>query len=69
VREAIAAYTREPAFASYEEERKGTITEGKLADLAVISQDILALAPERIADAQVDVTVLGGRVIFERGSI
>ncbi|TMB59231.1 MAG: amidohydrolase, partial [Chloroflexi bacterium] len=41
VQEAIAAYTSTPAAASYEEDRKGTISEGKLADLVVLSRDIL----------------------------
>ena len=52
-----------PAFASYEEDRKGTITEGKLADLVVLSQDILSVPPESIRATQVDTTILGGRVI------
>ncbi|TMB62096.1 MAG: hypothetical protein E6J49_07280 [Chloroflexi bacterium] len=57
------AYTVNPAFASYEEDRKGTITEGKLADLVVLSQDILSVPPESIRATQVDTTILGGRVI------
>jgi predicted amidohydrolase YtcJ len=66
VEEAITAYTATPAYASYEEDRKGTITEGKLGDLVVLSEDILSIAPERIRDAQVDLTILGGRVVHER---
>jgi predicted amidohydrolase YtcJ len=66
VEEAITAYTATPAYASYEEDRKGTITEGKLADLVVLSEDILAIAPERIRDVMVDLTILGGQVIHER---
>jgi hypothetical protein len=68
VEEAIAAYTANPAFASYEEDRKGTITAGKLADLVVVSRDILAAPAERIREAQVDMTLLGGRVVFERSA-
>ena len=63
VEEALIAYTVNPAFASYEEDRKGTITEGKLADLVVLSQDILSVPPESIRATQVDMTILGGRVI------
>jgi hypothetical protein len=63
VEEALAAYTVNPAYASYEEDRKGTITEGKLADLVVLSRDILSIPPEGIAGTQVDITILGGRVI------
>jgi hypothetical protein len=66
VPEAIAAYTLTPAYASHEEDRKGSITPGKLADLVVISRDILSVEPDRIRDALVDVTILGGRVIHQR---
>lgn len=62
VQEAIAAYTMAPAYASYEEDRKGSVSEGKLADLVVLSQDILT-APERIRETSVDLTILGGRAI------
>src|SRR5438034_9148271 len=66
VAEAIAAYTANPAFASYEEDRKGSITEDKLADLVVLSRDILSLKAEDIRTTRVDVTILGGRVIYRR---
>ncbi|HEX9269208.1 MAG TPA: amidohydrolase [Candidatus Limnocylindria bacterium] len=64
--EAIAAYTREPAFASYEEDRKGTVTVGKLADLVVLSRDILSATPDAIRETLVDLTILGGRIIHRR---
>lgn len=63
VEEAIAAYTVNPAYASYEEDRKGSITEGKLADLVVLSHDILGRGAERVSDARVDATLLGGRIL------
>jgi hypothetical protein len=66
VPEAVEAYTANPAFASYEEDRKGTITEGKLADLVVLSRDILAASPEGIRATQVDLTIFGGKVIYRR---
>jgi predicted amidohydrolase YtcJ len=66
VPEAIAAYTSTPAYASYEEDRKGTISEGKLADLVVLSRDILSLKAEEIRATRVDLTILGGRVIYRR---
>ena len=68
VEEAIAAYTTHPAHASHEERQKGSIAEGKLADLVVLSQDILSVPPERIRETKVDVTIVGGRVIHERGA-
>ncbi len=67
VEEAIAAYTITPAFASYEADRKGSISVGKLADLVVLSRDILAASPADIRATRVDLTILGGRVIYTAG--
>lgn len=66
--EAIACYTRNSAYASYDESIKGQLKEGYLADLIVLSADLFAISPEKIREAQVDLTVLNGRVIFERGA-
>jgi hypothetical protein len=66
VEEALQAYTINPAFASYEEDRKGSVTVGKLADLVVLSRDIFGLPPEAIRTTEVDLTVLGGKVIYRR---
>ena len=66
VSEAIAAYTTGPAYASYEEDRKGSITAGKLADLVVLSRDILSTPPDELRTAEVDLTVFGGMVIHRR---
>ena len=68
VAEAVAAYTFSPAYASHEEDRKGTISEGKLADLVVLSRDILSLRAEEIRTTRVDLTILGGRVIYRRSN-
>ncbi len=64
--EAIVGYTRVAAHLTFEEDRKGTIEIGKLADLVVLSQDLLTIDPERTTDTEVDLTVLGGRVVYER---
>jgi hypothetical protein len=64
--EAIAAYTVNPAWASHEERLKGSITPGKLADLVILSDDVLQGPPEKLLSAKVDVTVLGGKIVFER---
>jgi predicted amidohydrolase YtcJ len=64
VKEAITAYTMTPAHASYEEDRKGSITVGKLADLVVLSKDILSASPAEIRATRVDLTILGGRTIY-----
>ncbi|MGE0454828.1 MAG: amidohydrolase [Vicinamibacteria bacterium] len=66
VAEAVAAYTINPAYASYEEGRRGSVSEGKLADLVVLSKDILTVPREEIASAEVELTILGGKVIYRR---
>ena len=66
VEEALEAYTVNPAFSSYEEDRKGTITEGRLADVVVLSRDILSIPSEEIRRTQVDYTILGGRIVHQR---
>jgi predicted amidohydrolase YtcJ len=64
--EALRAYTASGAFATRDEALKGTISPGKLADLAVLSHDYLAVDTEQIKDIEVVRTVVGGRVVFER---
>jgi predicted amidohydrolase YtcJ len=64
--EAIRAYTLGSAYASFEENVKGSIETGKLADLAVLSDDILTIDPVRIAESRVVMTVLAGKIIWQR---
>ena len=59
-------YTANAAYSSFEENIKGTITEGKLADFVVLDEDIFAMAPEKIKDIKVRATYLGGRAVYER---
>jgi predicted amidohydrolase YtcJ len=66
VEEALRAYTIGSARASFEETRKGSLLRGKLADLVLIDQDLTMIAPESIRDARITMTVVGGRVVFER---
>lgn len=66
IEEAIAGYTRNGAYITFEEDLKGTIEPGKLADMIILSDDLLTIDPERILDVQVEKTILGGRVVFER---
>ena len=65
VEEALTAYTRGGAYASFEEDIKGSIELGKLADLVVIDRDITSIDPVEIEDARVLATIVGGRVVFE----
>ena len=66
VYEALRMYTANAAYSSFEENIKGTITEGKLADFVVLDEDIFAMAPEKIKDIKVCATYLGGRAVYER---
>ncbi len=62
----LRAYTRNNAWAAGEEELKGRIREGMLADLVVLDQDLFAIPPDRIKDVQALLTVVGGRVVHAR---
>jgi predicted amidohydrolase YtcJ len=64
---ALRHFTRDAAFASFEEQRTGTLAAGMLADLVVLSDDIVAAAPERILKTQVLLTVMGGRDTYRSG--
>jgi predicted amidohydrolase YtcJ len=65
VEEAMRAYTVDAARASFEENIKGTLQRGMLADFVVLDQDITMIDPVRIKDIKVLRTVAGGRTVFE----
>ncbi|MET8567522.1 amidohydrolase [Streptomyces sp. NPDC004783] len=69
VKEALRAYTVGSAHAVHEEHVKGTLSRGRLADFTVLSDDLLATAPERIAEVTVAATVVGGRVAHDTGAL
>jgi len=64
--EALRAYTLAGAQLTREAHLKGTIAAGKLADLAVLDRDYFAVPDEEIKDVKVDMTVVGGKVVWER---
>jgi len=66
VEEALRAYTTGAAYASFDEKRKGSLTRGKLADFVIIDRDLTTIPPEQIRDAKVVMTVVGGKVVYER---
>jgi predicted amidohydrolase YtcJ len=67
VPEAIIGYTRNGAYFTFEERVKGTLEPGKLADFVVLSEDLIEMDPDRIfSDAKVDLTFLGGRMVYDR---
>jgi len=64
VEEALRAYTLGAAYAAFQETEKGTISPGKLADVAVLSDDLFRIPPERIKDVRVEITIVGGRLVY-----
>jgi len=66
VEDAIKCYTLNSAYASFEENLKGSIEVGKLADFVVLSDDILIIDPVKIKDVKVKMTVFDGEIVYER---
>lgn len=67
VEEAVRAYTSGSAYAEFAEDDKGFLRPGLLADLVVLSEDIFTIDPVRIPEVKVDLTIVDGRVVYERG--
>lgn len=64
--QAIRMYTINAAFASFEEKIKGTIEEGKLADLTILAQDPYKVDPQKIKDIHVTMTIVDGKIVYKR---
>ncbi len=67
VETSLRAYTQNGAYASFEEDAKGTLQKGKLADLVVLSQDLFKIAPMEIYRTKVVMTVFDGKIIYANG--
>jgi predicted amidohydrolase YtcJ len=65
--EALETYTIKAAIAGFEEDIKGSLTPGKLADITVLSQDVLTIPEEEIPATEVVYTIVGGKVMYEKG--
>ena len=57
------------AIAAFEEDIKGSITPGKLADITVLSQNLLSVPDDALLDTEVVMTILGGRIRYRDGEI
>lgn len=64
--EALITYTRNNAYAAFEEDIKGTLTPGKYADIVVLSQDLLTVEEDQISNTTVDITIVGGEIKYKR---
>jgi predicted amidohydrolase YtcJ len=65
VEEALRAYTANAAYASFDEDQKGVLSAGRLADFVMLGRNIFEIPPEEIKDVPVLMTVVGGRKVFE----
>lgn len=66
VAEAVYAYTMGSAYAEFQEQVKGSVSRGKYADLVLLSRDIFSIPTGDIKAVQVDMTLIGGKTVFER---
>jgi predicted amidohydrolase YtcJ len=67
--EALRSYTLNNAFAAFEEQLKGSIEPGKLADITVLTRDIMTIPEDQIAATEVAYTIVGGRIAYQRGAV
>lgn len=66
--DAIDAYTRDAAYASFDEHRKGSLARDMLADIVVLTDDIFSASPSRLAATEVAVTIFDGKVVYTRST-
>jgi len=64
--QALRSYTLDAAYGAFEENIKGSIKPGKLADFTVFSQDIMTVDERKLLDTEVVMTILGGKAVYER---
>lgn len=64
--DALKMYTINAAYAAFEEDIKGSLTPGKLADITVVSQDILSIPEREIVNTEVLMTIVGGQIVYQK---
>jgi predicted amidohydrolase YtcJ len=62
----LRSYTRNNAYAAFEEQLKGSLEPGKLADITVLSRDIMTVPEDQILSTDVVYTIVGGKVAFQK---
>ncbi len=65
IEEALYNFTKDGAYASFEEDIKGSIEEGMLADMIVLDQNVLATPVEEVKDVKVVLTMVDGKIVYE----
>jgi predicted amidohydrolase YtcJ len=68
VPETVEAYTMGSAYAEFQENEKGSVTPGKLADMVLLSDDIFKIDPVKIRDVKVLKTIVGGKIVYDANS-
>jgi predicted amidohydrolase YtcJ len=63
--EALRSYTRDAAFAAFEENEKGRLAPGKLADIVVLNSDLRTVPDDEIMTTRVTYTIVGGKVVYD----
>jgi predicted amidohydrolase YtcJ len=66
VLDAIKIYTKHSAYAGFDEAVKGSIEKGKMADFCVLAENPLEVETDRIKDIQIDMTILVGKIVYQR---
>jgi predicted amidohydrolase YtcJ len=66
IAEAVEAYTLGSAYAEFQDQQKGSISPGKLADMVLLSDDLFTIRPEEIRNVKVLKTFVGGKIVWER---
>jgi len=64
--EALRSYTMSNSYAAFEDQIKGSLKVGKLADVTVLSKDILTIPEDEIPSVKVDYTIIGGKIVYQR---
>ncbi len=65
--QALKSYTLDAAYGAFEEEIKGSISPGKLADFTIYDQDLMTVAEDQLLDTEVVMTIFNGKVVFNKG--
>ena len=64
--QALKSYTLDAAYGAFEENIKGSIASGKLADFTIFSKDIMTVSDSEILSTEVSMTIVGGKVLYEK---